>query len=295
MGKYLQDLMYRVDANNVLQKEEHEQCRLIVDLFNAYLPSKIEVGGNIWRFIVWLTADKALDGTTEEVGLCQDSYVFFDSDKLIGIGSFERKQKLLELFMKGLQACCRVHNYSFEIFSTIEERIVADGIVFNDLYKERKTSPDKKQSAQMQGFISEESKELRVVIFDRNGFVTKSILVGEFDFRQFDKLKWMNNSVINIYQINFVQSYKRKKVAEDYFAINIELENIVYVPVTRESVFDYGVKLLTETDQFDNAIKFIRQSRDLGHGKAENILQNLEINPTQRDKAVLLQTPKRRH
>jgi hypothetical protein len=71
MGKYLQDLMYRVD-DDFLQKEAYDQCRLIADLFNAYLPSKIEVGGNIWRFIVWLTADETLDATTRVVGLCQD-------------------------------------------------------------------------------------------------------------------------------------------------------------------------------------------------------------------------------
>lgn len=258
MGKYLQDLMYRVDDRNLLQKEAHNQCRLIVDLFNLYLPAKIEVGGNIWRFIVCLTAGKALDGTTEEVGSCQDSYVFLDSDELAEIDSFKRKEKLLELFVKGLRLCCHISDYPFDIFSTIENRIVADGIVFNAFYKEVKNSPDKKYSAQMTGFLSEENKELSVTVFDKNGSIMKKILIGNFDFRHFDKLKWVSNSLINVYQINFTQSYKRKKVAEDYYSVNIESGAVVYVPVTRECVFDYGVKLLTETDQFDSALKFIR-------------------------------------
>jgi hypothetical protein len=292
MGKYLQDLMYRVD-DDFLQKEAYDQCRLIADLFNAHLPDKIDVGGNIWRFIVWLTADKTLDGTTREVGLCQDCYVFIDSGNLLDVYASERKNVLLKLFVKGLQLCSNACNYSPEVFLKIEEKLIAEGVVFDRLYKERKTSPDKSHSAQMRGRLSESNKEFSVVIFDKHDCVVKEIRIGDLDFRQFDRLKWISNSVLNIYQINFIQSYKRKKVAEDHFSVDIESGTIVYVPVTRESVFDYGVKLLTETDQFESALNFIKQSKVLGHGKADNILQNLEINPLQRDRAILLQTPKR--
>ena len=85
-----------------------------------------------------------------------------------------------------------------------------------------------------------------------------------------------------------------KKIAEDFFAVNIITQSVTYHPVTRESIFDYGVKLLTETNEYERALKFINQAKELGHGKAVNILRNLEINPAQRDKAILLQAPKRR-
>ncbi|MCR6637602.1 MAG: hypothetical protein NVV82_01005 [Sporocytophaga sp.] len=64
---------------------------------------------------------------------------------------------------------------------------------------------------------------------------------------------------------------------------------MTYNPVTRESIFDYGVKLLTETDSYEQALSLIKQVKEMGHGKAVNILKNLEINPTLRDKKILLQ------
>lgn len=229
--------MYRADTPGTLQSEGYKQCSLIVNLFNLYLPSKIEVGGNIWRFIVFLTSDKTLDGKTEVVGLCQDSYVFCDSKKLIGLNTAERKDLLLKLFIKGLEACCNACDFSFEIFSKIEKKIVKDEIAFDDLYKERKISPNRIHSAQMKGYLSEYLEELSIILFDKSGLVTKTISIGNFDFRQFDRIKWVDEKTLNVYQINFIQSYKRKKVAADYFSVDIKSEEITYVPVTREREF----------------------------------------------------------
>jgi len=286
--------MYRVDAENVLQNDAQKQCKLIADLFNLYLPNKIEVGGNIWRFIVFLTADKKLDGKTEIVGLCQDSYVFCDSEKLIGLDALGRKNILLKLFIKGLKSCCSACGFYFEIFSEIENRIIKDGIVFNGFFKERKINPDRSCSVQMKAYLSEYVKELSIAVFNESGLVKKEILIGNFDFRHFDRIKWADTSLLNIYEINFIQSYKRKRVAEDYFSVNIESGIVTYVPVTRESVFERGIKLLTETDQHKEALTLIEQAKKLGHGKAENVLQNLTINPTLRNRATLLQAPKRK-
>ena len=55
-----------------------------------------------------------------------------------------------------------------------------------------------------------------------------------------------------------------------------------------------GVKLLTETDLYDQAIDYIKKAKELGHGKADNILKNIELDPSLRDKAKLLQTPKQK-
>jgi hypothetical protein len=45
---------------------------------------------------------------------------------------------------------------------------------------------------------------------------------------------------------------------------------------------------------YEQAIYYIEQAKKLGHGKAENILKNLEIDPNLRDKTKLLQIPKQR-
>jgi len=300
MGKYLQDLMYGLQVINRQrtfsdqQRDALKSCGLISELFNLYLPNKTEIGNNIWRFIVDLTLDKNLDGKTEEIGLGQQCYIFYDYNQLLHLNKFEQKKILLELFSKGIQLCCSVHNYPFELFKKIEQKILEDEIIFNDYYKEKKVSPDKKHSAQMKGYLSEDTRQLFVVVFDRSDTIAKSVLIGNFHFRAFDRLKWLDNSTVNVYHINDIQSYKRKKVAEDYFTVDIRTETITYNPVTRESIFDYGVKLLTESREYERALQFIKQAKELGHGKADNILRNLEINPEQRDKIILLQTPRRR-
>ncbi|GGF11782.1 hypothetical protein GCM10011383_23770 [Hymenobacter cavernae] len=286
--------MYRVDNSSDQQKYIQKQCGLIEDLFNILLPKKIEVGNNICRFIIQLTSNKDLDGTVQEVGLCQDCYVFCDYNKLLGLGNFERKQVLLSLFVKGIKLCCHARNCSSKPFEAIEQKVLADGIVFNGFYKDIKVSPNKRQSAQLRGYLSEDIKHISLVLFDKDHLTSRIFLIGEFDFRSFDRLKWISSEMINIYQINWIRSYKSKKVAEDYFAVDVKTGNITYVPVTREAVFDYGVKLLTESNEYERALAVIQQAKELGHGKADNILRHLKTNPEQRDKAVLLQTPKRK-
>jgi hypothetical protein len=294
MGRYLQDLMYRVDRFSDQQKYIQKQCNLIEDLFNILLPKKIEVGSNIWRFIIQLTSNKDLDGAVQEVGLCQNCYVFCDYNQLLELGNFERKQVLLRLFVKGIKLCCHAHSCLFKPFEDIEQRVLADGIVFNGFYKDIKVSPNKKQSAQLRGYLSEDIKHTSLILFDKDHSTFITFMIGEFDFRSFDRLRWVSSDVINVYQINWIRSYKSKKVAEDYFAVDVKTGNITYIPVTREAVFDYGVKLLTESNEYERALAFIQQAKELGHGKADNILRNLEANSDQRDKAILLQMPKRR-
>ncbi|MES2379602.1 MAG: hypothetical protein V4538_01085 [Bacteroidota bacterium] len=298
MGKYLQDFMSRVDLTKGLEEEQKkilDPCYLISDLYNLYLPRKVEVGNNIWRIIIKFGFDKSLDGNVSELGLCLDSYVYCDYDQLKNLNILERKQALLNLFVKGIKNCSDKYNFDISTFQKIKDKIFADNIVFYKHYKERKVSPDKKHFVQMKGFYNEdfENRKLYVDVFDKTNNLIKSILVGSYDFRKFDKLKWLDNNKIGVYHINSILSYKSKKVADDYFMVDIETNTITYNPVTKESIFQYGVKLLTQTDEYNKAINFIKQAKELGHGKADNILKNLEINPKLRDRSILLQTPKK--
>jgi hypothetical protein len=300
MGKYLQDFMYDISVPDKKQSLTQQQkavsksCSLIAELFNLYLPKKVEVGHNIWRFIVHLTLEESLNGKTEEIGQVQESYIYYDYNALMPLQQQERKKILLELFSKGIQLCCSVHNCSLDPFRKIEQKVLADRIVYNDYHKGEKLSPDKKHIAQMKGYLSEDIKQLSVEVFDRSDTVVNSISVGNFDFRAFDRIQWVDNWTLHVYHINNIQSYRSKKVADDYFTIDIRTGTVSYHPVTRESIFDYGVELLTETDEYERALEYIHQAKKLGHGKADNILRNLEINPEQRNKAILLQAPSSR-
>lgn len=299
MGKYLQQLRYDVELQKALidfselEKIALKHCNLIDTLFNYYLPKKVVVGNQIWQIIVKIVADQNLDGTFKESGQSFESYVFFDFNSIIDLDALEQKKILLDLFLKGIAQC--LDDNTFLLFREIYAKILNNKIVFNDFYKNKKASPNKNFYAQMKGFYSDyhENKKLYVTIFDNKNEELKSIFVGNYNFQNFDRIQWIDNKIIHVYHVNTIQSYKSKKVAEDYFILDIENETVTYHPTTKESMFDYGVQLLTETNDFEIAMFYLNEVRKLGHGKVENIFLNLEINPEERDKTILLQTPRK--
>ncbi|PWV48344.1 hypothetical protein [Chitinophaga sp. S165] len=299
MGKYLQDIMFSVDQKDfkrpltTKQQEVLSSMRIIEDLFNLFLPKKIDTGRNVFRYIVKLNTCQEKDLEIDDSFNVLAIYVYFNFDQLMLMNEQTQLKYLLELLSKGLRRLCQINDIQFHLFQEVEEKIIANGFVFNSVYKEKKVSPDKKHEAQMNAYFSKERKELYVEVSDRKSN-NKLFLLGNFDFRNFDRIKWDGNTLLNVYHINEFRSYKSKKVAEDYHKLNIETGEVVYHPVTREYLFTYGVELLTGEKDFERGLEYIKQAKQLGHGKAENILRQLEINPAERNKSVLLQQPKRR-
>lgn len=301
MAKYLKDVMFGIQNSKRKEEASEEEKNiskyswLIEELYNFYLPSKIEIGNNIWRLKIYLTTDKALGNTTEEFGQCRDYYIYLGDGSLRDLDNYKAKLSLLKLFSKGLHQCCDIYKYPFEEFKLIEEKIINDGIIFNKYFGSKKLSPDRKHAGQMRGYLSENYDERKVYldVTDSNGNVN-SFLIGNYFFKAFDRIKWQDNYTVLVYHINPIQSYKRKKVAEDYYAVDIRTGTVTYHPITRESIFDYGVKLLTEADSYEQALSLIIKAKEMGHGKAVNILKNLEVNPSLRDKKILLQQPKQK-
>jgi hypothetical protein len=301
MGKYLQQLRFEIqhtDYKKILnEKEKFNQsiCSLIDTLYNFYLPKKVVVGENIWQITVKITSQKDLDEKVDIFGLGYDSYIFYDLENLNSKSLLEHKTLLLNLFHKGILKCLKDDNQNLKIFEEIYNKVLKDKITFDDFYKEKKISPDKNKYAQLKGFLSENyEKKLFLNIIDKTNDEIKSIFIGNYNFQAFDKIYWNDNNTIFVYHINNIQSYKSKKVAEDYYIVNIENGNVTYNPTTKESMFDYGVQLLTETNEYEKAIEYLKLVRNLGHGKVENIFKNLELNPKERDKTILLQTPKKK-
>ena len=302
MGKYLQDFMYTAQlpvGQERFTKEQQNAIKstyFIADIFSFYLPKKYKIGENIWRIIIGLTLDEQSNLNTAELGFVAKCKIYFDYNSLIPLNEFDRKKNLLEQFCKGLELICKKYNSDFSVFETIKQKLISDKLVYYDFYKDKKASPDKQHFAQMKGYYSEdyENRALYVTVFDKQNSEKVTIFVGNYNFQAFDKLKWLDNKTVCVYHINNIQSYKSKKVAEDFFSIDVETEMVTYNPVTRESIFDYGVKLLTEMNLYEQAIYYIEQAKKIGHGKAENILENLKRDPNLRDKSKLLQTPKQR-
>jgi len=302
MGKYLQDFMYNVQLPVGQERFTKEQLNaikstcFIADIFNFHLPKKYEIGENIWRIIIDLTLDEQSNLNITELGYVAECKIYFDYNLLIPLNEFDRKKILLEQFCKGLELICKKYNSDFSVLEKITQKLISDNLIYNDFYKDKKVSPDKQYFAQMKGYYSEdyENRALYVTIFDKHNSEKVTIFVGNYNFQAFDKLKWLDSKTVCVYHINNIQSYKSKKVAEDFFSIDIETKKVTYNPVTKESIFDYGVKLLTEMNLYEQAIYYIEQAKKMGHGKAKNILENLKIDPNLRDKSKLLQTPKQR-
>lgn len=301
MGKYLQDFMYGVQLPAGQKKLTPSQqlvaksTSFLADIFSFYLPRSYEIGHNIWRVIVNLTLDEKTYLNTIEEGYVVELYIYFDYNSLIFFDEFNRKKILLDQFCRGLEFVCQKYSCDFSVFEAIRHKFVLDNLVYYGFYKEKKASPNKRHFAQMKGFYSEDPDKstTSVTLFDNQHNEKVTFLIGNYNFQWFDKLQWLDNKTIGVYHINRIMSYKSKKVAVDYFAIDIETGSVRYNPVTRESIFDYALKLLTEENLIEKAFYYFEQAKKLGHGKVENILRNLETDPDLRDKAKLLQTPKR--
>ncbi|MCR6637603.1 MAG: hypothetical protein NVV82_01010 [Sporocytophaga sp.] len=218
MAKYLKDVMFGIQKFNrkeELSEEEKVVSRyswLIEELYNFYLPSEIEIGNNIWRFKINLTTDKAFNNATEELGQCRDYYIYLEAGFLSGKNNLKAKLALVKLFSKGIQICCEIYKYPVAEFKLIEEKIINEGVIFDKNFESRKVSPDKKHSAQMRGFLSEnyDERKLFLDVTDSNGNVN-SFLIGNYFFKAFDRIKWQDNNTVFVYHINPIQSYKRKK------------------------------------------------------------------------------------
>ncbi|MBK9224585.1 MAG: hypothetical protein IPO23_08050 [Flavobacterium sp.] len=125
MGKYLQNIEIR-NHHSVTKNGELENARIlskdfqvIESYFNKRLPKKIQIGNNIWRFIIWFTPIESLDKKTKIGGFCQDYYAFVDYKNTLQLTDEERIKYLLDIFIVGIERCCEVNNYPKEVFQEI--------------------------------------------------------------------------------------------------------------------------------------------------------------------------------
>ncbi|WP_133271739.1 hypothetical protein [Hymenobacter radiodurans] len=129
MGKYLQNVQFRHDPLVGKERLLEEAQKISADLkvietyFNKHLPKKIEIGNQIWRFIIMLTPIADKNRLTEVIGLCQDYYVYIDYKKILGLQSSERRKELLNIFVLGIKRCCEANNYKNDLFQHIYEKV----------------------------------------------------------------------------------------------------------------------------------------------------------------------------
>lgn len=305
MGKYLQDVMFHMPT--IAKKGFTEEKRkayderyshlikpitLIETLYNFYLPIKYETGYNIWRFVIWL--EELTNPRIEEVGHVADYIQPFNNDLLSNLSPQIRKEQLLELFQSGIVEICKHYNSSSSPFSEIYNKIRSKGIVLSEIYRETKLSPNRQYIAKLHTYYSEEDKYVSLLIESKTGTLLQKIKISEKCYLNFDKITWIDNDKLKVSYINQVKSYKSKKVSEDYFEVSLNGQ-VKYVPLTREGLFDHALELIClGEDKMDEAISLLSRAQQAGHGKAKNILDQLEINAQERNLLKLKQAPKKR-
>jgi hypothetical protein len=305
MGKYLQDIS--MNGPKLPLKGFSEEKRrsydakyahlwpsfhLLKTLYNHYLPNKYETGHHLWRFIIHLEEQTAVQ--ISELGFVVDCIQPFDNTYVKSLAPFDKKSHLLDLHQNGLRTICQQYHCAVYPFEQVYERIKEKGIVLSEAYRKPKLSPNRQYKASLHVFIDEEGQEVSVQIEDKNGFQVQKIKVSNQDFHLFDEITWETNTQLRVSYINAIQSYRRKKVSDDYFQVSLE-GSVKYVPVTREALFQHALTLFaTGEEKKDEAVSLLKSAENQGHGKAMNVLTNMAINPQERNWAKLTQTPKKR-
>ncbi len=320
MGKYLQDVMlcrpqlypkgltdekikaYKADYGDTLQSVGYLDF-----LFNHHIkPNTHKTTNGIWRYIVYLNP-------TEDVIYKEQQYSTevstiekrFDNHLLKSLKPIERNTQLLTYFTEGLVTLSKLSDFDEQVFIAIRDKIIADNFILEEIRKQPKISPNKKKKATTWAITNEEKSSIYLIINDLETGKESRITICESiksffedlslfpNIYLFDTIQWMDSETLHLYHVNPDQSYGQKKVSNDYFKINVTTQSVDYMPQTKQFIFNYGLKLFLASDtHYDEAMILLKKAQSMGHGKADNLFLNLKINPNNRDKRKLLQTPK---
>ena len=297
MAKYLQDIYINfpyppksfsnkeIEDFRIDNKELWSSLKLIEDLYNFNFPKKYITHDNLWRLDIYFFTDKKSEHLEE--GMESTHYV--DIEILRKKDETGRKEYLFEKVSNQLINYLKNSGYSTVEFEKLNSHIYKSGIKFNEPYRKEKLSPDKKHKAFIWAKYDEFEKGTYIKIIDKNGNTILYEKVDNQHFSNFKCLKWQDNLTINIFEIN---TYSIPKQFSDYYEVSLN-GSTIYRPVTREANFQYGLKLLVNSDTFEQGLKYIVIAAKLNHGKAVNVLENLKRDPEERNLKRLLKENKK--
>ncbi len=296
MAKYLQDIHINfpyppksfsnkeIEDFRIDNKELWSSLKLIEDLYNFNFPKKYITHDNLWRLDIYFFTDKKSEHLEE--GMESTHYV--DIEILRRKDETGRKEYLFEKVSNQLINYLKKSGYSTIEFEKLNSHIYKSGIKFDEPYKKEKLSPDKKHKAFIWAKFDEFEKATYIKVLDKKENEVLFMKVDNQHFSNFKSIKWQDNSTINIFEIN---TYSIPKQFEDYYEIDL-YGNCNYRPITREANFHYGLKLIEEKVFFEKGLDYIKIAAELNHGKAKNILENLVINPSERNSKILIRQVK---
>lgn len=295
MAKYLQDLyIYAPKPSFNFSKAEEEKfyadngylwtsIRLIEDLYNYNFPQKYSTPDNLWRLFIGITTDPNLDLTKQGF----ENWFYVDLEHLKSLDETNRKIFFFKKISYQIIEFCKKSNYSFIEFERANQIITDKNIQFNEQHKKEKASNDRKHKAFIWRKYNESEKATNIKVIDKSEQIVLFKKFSDLHFGNFDKICWQDNETIFIYKIN---EYRGFKQADDYYEISLN-GTIEYKPQTKEEICYYGVELIRNAETFNKGLEYIETANKMGHGKANNILLNLKINPDERNVDLLMKQP----
>lgn len=295
MAKYLQDIfIYAPKPPAQFSKAEMEKFyvdhkhlwksfELIQDLYNYHFPAKYSTPDNLWRLFIESTTDPSLDITRPEF----ENWFYFDIEHVKTLDETGRKKYLFEKVSHQIIECCKRLNYSFVEFENARDTILHKNIVFDEPHKKEKASDDRKHKAFIWRKYNEWENATYIKIVGKTGNTVLFKKIADLHFRNFDRISWRDNQTLLVYKINEYAGFKQ---ADDYYEISLS-GSIDYKPQTKEETFYYGEQLMRNPETFDRGLGYVKVASQLGHGKANNILENLRLHPDERRVDILKLQP----
>jgi hypothetical protein len=295
MANYLQDIyIYAPKPSFNFSKVEEEKfyedngylctsIRLIEDLYNYNFPSKYSTPDNLWRLFISITTDANLDLTKQGF----ENWFYLDLEHLQSLDDTNRKVFLFKKIANQIVEFCKKSNYSFSEFEKVNQLIVDKNIQFDEQHRKEKSSNDRKHKAFIWRKYNEFEKATYIKIIDKSEQIVLFKKFSDLHFGNFDKIYWQDNETIFICKINEYSGFKQ---ADDYYEISLS-GTIEYKPQTKEEICYYGVELIRNAETFSKGLEYIETANKMGHGKANNVLLNLKINPDERNVDFLMKQP----
>ncbi len=297
MGKYLHDIRTEVSLKKGEKEFTTEKTitldyfHFVGELYNYFLPRKIEIGSGIWRICIKLTDDPNYQGKLEEVGLVINSYLLYDFQTFVNLSHHDKMEEMLKLLSLGIKQVCNQQKIADKIFEDVADKVRSVNFEFEVFYKSKKKSPNRLLTAQIKGKIGliHTQNQVMIYIWNKAKEIINQININNYDFRYFDRLEWVNDHIIHLYETNHSVARHSRTGKENYFQIDIKTLSVTYQPVLKSSIFHYGMKLFEAGEDMEKAMYYIQKAEEMGHGKAKNVLFHLAKNPEEKDVNVLMQ------
>jgi hypothetical protein len=256
---------------------------VINDLYNYNIPFKYTTPDNLWRLFICLTTDIKLDLTKPGF----EDWIYIDLEYLKGLDDTHRKLYFFRKISNQIVEFCKKSNYSYIEFEKANEIIAGKNVQFDEQHKKEKTSKDRKHKACIWRKYSEFENATYIKVIDKSGQEVLFKKFSDLNFSHFDRIIWQDDDTILVYKYN---QYSGLKQAEDYYEISLN-GSVEFKPQTKEEICYYGVELMRKSETFDQGLDYVKLADKMSHGKARNILLNLNTNPVERNIDILMKQP----